>query len=471
LRPGKSAGRFCARRQKRHCAERPEAAEFTWSKTYLEHHSVIVAGGGPGGLGVAATLEGWHPSFAGDYEFPSDEVQKLARQHERNPLALDPHELLDRGHRPIEFFRMRHHPVQDAVPLDEWTLRFSKRDRVDWLMLTTDGPGGIWNNVPREQLTLGPAHWMELAHYPIAKFFEQTGRDRDLNALVHRDDLVPYYRAYADELGLDGHIRAGVRVTGVRPAGPADEAAGRQDSGARFMVDTVDGATGEPATYSCDYLVFAVGPRSALRRLNARGTDRDYVSLAYTHPGDYPGGRVLVIGGGRSADWAAQELHDDGRTVVYAMRQKPEAHLNLIHNSQFLPYYARWAEILSGGQERMGLLYESQVTEFGPDGLVSIETPEGAVEVQVDHAVVEIGGDPDYTLLGAFGDLTFHAKRDNFRFQLMQMVVDQATFESVDIPGLYPAGYTAQGTGLSVIGFHAGCFLIAGDILRKLGEI
>jgi hypothetical protein len=51
------------------------------------------------------------------------------------------------------------------------------------------------------------------------------------------------------------------------------------------------------------------------------------------------------------------------------------------------------------------------------------------------------------------------------------MVVDQATFESVDIPGLYPAGYTAQGTGLSVIGFHAGCFLIAGDILRKLGRL
>jgi hypothetical protein len=34
---------------------------------------------------------------------------------------------------------------------------------------------------------------------------------------------------------------------------------------------------------------------------------------------------------------------------------------------------------------------------------------------------------------------------------------------------LYPSGYLAQGTGLSVIGFHAGCFLIAGDILRKSG--
>jgi thioredoxin reductase len=215
--------------------------------------------------------------------------------------------------------------------------------------------------------------------------------------------------------------------------------------------------------------VFGVGPRSALRKLKVSGANEDYVSLAYSHPDDYPGERVLVIGGGRSADWAAQELHDAGRMVVYVMRQEPESHMKLINNSQYLPYYQRWGEILSGEQERMGLLYGSTVTAFQPVGLVTISTPEGLVQVQVDHVVVEIGGDPDYKLLRSFENLTFHKKRDNFRFQLNQLVVDQATFESVDIPGLYPAGYSAQGTGLSVIGFHAGCFLIAGDILRKLG--
>ena len=429
----------------------------------MEHHSVIIAGGGPGGLGVAATLEGWHPRFEGDYRFPSDEVQGLARKHEQNPLAYDLHDLLERGHRPIEFFRMRHHPEQDALPLDDWTLKFTKKDRVDWLMLTTDGPGGLWNKVPREQMTLGPAHWMELSHYPIVKFYEQTGRDRDLNALVHRDDLIPYYRAYTEELGLDDHIRTGIKIMNVEPAG--------DDIDARFIVQSLDEDTGDTTMYSCDYLVFGVGPRSALRTLDALGVGQDYVSLAYTHPDDYPGERVMVIGGGRSADWAAQELHDDGRTVVYTMRQQPEAHLELIHNSQYLTYYQRWGEILSGDQARMGLLYGSKVTAFQPDGLVAITTADGPIQLQVDHVVVEIGGDPDYDLLRSFGDLTFHAKRDNFRFQLNQMVVDQATFESTDIAGLYPAGYTAQGTGLSVIGFHAGCFLIAGDILRKLDAV
>jgi len=429
----------------------------------LQHHSVIIAGGGPGGLGVAATLEGWHPRFEGDYNFPAQEVQGIARANGENPLAFDPHELLERGHRPIEFYRMRHHPIQDALPLDKWTLKFSKQERADWLMLTTDGPGGLWNNVPTEQMTLGPAHWMELAHYPIGKFYEQTGRKRDLNALVHRDDLVPYYQAYAEELGLNEHIKSGMKVTSIVPA--------NDDIDARFIVEAINQTTGSTSTYSCDYVVFGVGPRSSLRKLEANGVDHDYVSLAYTHPSDYPGERVMVIGGGRSADWAAQELHDAGRLVVYVMRQQPDAHLKLINDSQFLPYYQRWAEILAGQQERMGLLYESSVTAFEPNGLATISTPDGLVQVHIDHAIVEIGGDPDYKILDSFGDLTFHAKRDNFRFQLNQLVVDQATFESVDIPGLYPAGYSAQGTGLSVIGFHAGCFLIAGDILRKSGAI
>jgi len=130
-----------------------------------QHHSVIIVGGGPGGLGVAALLEGWHPRFTGNFEFPVPEVQELAEQDRGNPLALDQHRVLEAGMRPIEFYRMRHHPTQEAQPLENWTLAHHKQPRIDWKMLSLDKPGGLWNNVPREQLTLGPAHWMELAPY------------------------------------------------------------------------------------------------------------------------------------------------------------------------------------------------------------------------------------------------------------------------------------------------------------------
>ena len=48
------------------------------------------------------------------------------------------------------------------------------------------------------------------------------------------------------------------------------------------------------------------------------------------------------------------------------------------------------------------------------------------------------------------------------------MKVHQHSFESINVSNLYAGGYLAQGTGLSVIGFHAGSFLISGDIIKKI---
>ncbi len=425
----------------------------------IQHHSVIIVGGGPGGLGAAAVLEGWHPYFKGEFQFPVPEAQELAEQFRDCPLELDQNRIMQAGLRPIEFYRMRHHPTQEAQPLDNWTLGFRKRPRVDWKLLSTDKPGGLWNNVPREQLTLGPGHWMELAQYPVMQFYEDSGRERDPNELIHRDDLVPYYHAFAEKLGLNEHFQTATEVTSIRPMS--------EDAGPRFMVEAESDIGRQWLT--CDYLVFAVGPKSSERYLTASGAGQPYVQHQYHHSDDLPGERVMVIGGGRSADWAATECHDAGKTVVYVMRQTPEPHLKLINESLHLPYYRRLAQILNGDQQRMGLLYGSETREFKPDGEVVIDTPEGQVAVSVDHVIVEIGGEPDYSLIQGFPPLSFVPKRDNFRFQVMQMQVDQATFESVDIPGLYPAGYLAQGTGLSVIGFHCGAFLMGGDILRRLG--
>ncbi len=438
--------------------EDPQRSRSSSSES-IQHHSVVIVGGGPGGLGAGAVLEGWHPHFKGDFQFPLLEVQQLAEQFRDCPLELDQHRVLRAGLRPIEFYRMRHHPTQEALPLEDWTLGFSKRPGVDWKMLSLDKPGGLWNNVPREQLTLGPAHWMELSQYPVLQFYEDFGLERDPNALIHKSDIVPYYHAFAEKLGLNDRIQTGTEVTSIRPLS--------EDAGPRFLVEAETDAGRQ--WYSCDYIVFAVGPKSAKRYLTASGTDQPYVQNAYNHADDLPGERVMVVGGGRSADWAATECHDAGKTVVYVMRQTPEPHLKLINESQHLPYYQRIAQILSEDQQRFGLLYGSEVKAFRDGGEVLIGTPEGDVEVGVDHVIVEIGGEPDYGLLQGFQPLTLVPKRDNFRFQVMQMQTDQATFESVDIAGLYPAGYLSQGTGLSVIGFHCGAYLIAGDILRRMG--
>ena len=100
----------------------------------------------------------------------------------------------------------------------------------------------------------------------------------------------------------------------------------------------------------------------------------------------------------------------------------------------------------------------------------AIELGSGEI-VDVDHAIVEIGGEPAYDLLSDLGPLTMVEGRDKYRLQLMQIVVNPATFESVDVPNLYPAGYLPEGMGISVLGMHGNVYPMAADILRKLGRL
>lgn len=424
-----------------------------------------MVGGGPGGLGAAAVLEGWRPRLRDGvpFSFRVPGVEDMARAHVDDLLKVDMRAVAETGLRPIDFFRSLHHPSGAASSPGDLPLEFSKGQGADWLMLTTDPPGGLWNNVPRDQLTLSPGHWMEMAPYPLAQFANETGLPLDPDALIHKNPLVEYYHALPDRLGLSSRIRRGERVTRICPA---------QDTGqGRFVVESVSSPDGIKHVRTSNCLVFGIGPRSLLRQLDVPGIDLPYVNTHYDHPDSFPGDRVLIVGGGRSADWAATELHDAGKHVAYAMRQQRDVHLRLINDSQNLPYYARIAEIMTSDSGRLGLLYGSHARQFLPGGQVEIDTPEGLVTLEVDHVVVEIGGDPDYGLLSGFPPLTLVPMRDRYRFQLMQMSVDPATFESVDIPGLYPAGYLAEGTGLSVIGFHAGAYLMGGDILRRLGRV
>ena len=67
-------------------------------------------------------------------------------------------------------------------------------------------------------MTLGPEHRMELAHYPIGKFYQETGRARDLDDLAHRDDLIDYYKAFTRKLNLENHIRTVVKITKISPS-------------------------------------------------------------------------------------------------------------------------------------------------------------------------------------------------------------------------------------------------------------
>ena len=71
---------------------------------------------------------------------------------------------------------------------------------------------------------------------------------------------------------------------------------------------------------------------------------------------------VIIVGGGRSSDWAATELYDAGKRIYYIMRRTGSHHWQLINDSRHgLPYYTRIAEILESGDSRFEAMYGTRV--------------------------------------------------------------------------------------------------------------
>jgi hypothetical protein len=420
---------------------------------------VIVIGAGPGGLGIGALLEGWRPHLVGELppRFAVYGVGQHVRDHGDDLLTVDMQAMVGAGINPFDLFRILHHPSNEYRGERDRVIDFHKVEPVDWLMISDSLPGGLWHDVPRNQLTLSPGHWMELAPFRLDEFLDETGRDIDPNALIEKKDLVPYYQWFADKAGLVERALFGSTVARIS-----------RHEGSGFSLEVSENATGATSECTSDYLVFGVGPRARLRSFDVPGADLPYVSHHYDHWDDQPGERVLIVGGGRSADWAATELYDAGRTVTYVARSEEALHARLIADSQHLPYYERIREIIKADTGRFVRHYGKQVVRFNANHSVDLSS---GVSIDVDHAIIEIGGDPAYDLLSDLGPLSLVEGRDEYRLQLMQMAVNPATFESVDIPDLYPAGYLSGGLGISVQGMHGNVYPMAADILRKLGRL
>ncbi|MSR84118.1 MAG: hypothetical protein EXS58_14540 [Candidatus Latescibacteria bacterium] len=425
----------------------------------IEHHTALIVGGGPAGLALAVVLGGWHPHYRGSRMF-SERYPQLAEYlapRQDTLLGLDFRELVRSGVAPADLFRLLHHPRQRFEQLAQVAMEFRQGEPLDYLLLSQEPVGGLWNNAPRNLLTLSPGQWMEFAFYPLAQYAEEQGLPLDVNELIAKTDLIEYYHQVPSRFGQEEFIRTGEKVTRIEP----------HERG--FLLTSTELATQRTRQYTCKYLIYAAGQRCQLRHLGVEGEDLPFVANQYDHPLDHPHHRVMVVGGGRSADWAATELHDAGRQVCYVMRQSRDIHWQLIGDSRNgLPYYARIAEILESKSPRLEVLYRARVKRIGRDGRVWLSVGGAERVVQVDHLVKEIGGIADYSLFTGFPvALQLEEKYDNYRFQVHQVRTHAHNYESVDMPNLYAGGYLAAGIGLVVIAMHGTTYAIAGDILQK----
>ncbi len=429
-----------------------------------EHHTVTIVGGGPAGLPLAVILGGLWPVYRGSELFKQryGPFHDFLARHDDTLLALDFREIVDKGIAPVDLFRLLHHPGKKFRSLEQIAYTFEEKDPLDYVLITREKIGGLWNNVPHNLLTLSPGQWMEFGFYPLRQWADENDIDFDVNALIVRHRLLDYYHSIPERFGLTDRIRTHENVEAIEP----------HERG--FLVTTKELETGEQRTYTSEFLVYAAGQRCILRKLKAPGADLPFVTHRYDRPEDFPGHRAMVVGGGRSADWAATELFDAGRDVTYVQRQSEARHLPLIRDSFHLPYYVRIAEIMQTPSERWRLHYETQIIRIEQNesrGRVHLRTKGEERTVDVDHVILEIGGIADYSLFHGFPELSLLDKYDDYRFQLKQMRVHPHSYESIDVPNLYAGGYLAEGIGLVIYAMHGTTYAIAADILQKQGLV
>ncbi|XP_012147403.2 oxidative stress-induced growth inhibitor 1 isoform X1 [Megachile rotundata] len=268
---------------------------------------------------------------------------------------------------------------------------------IDHVVLGKDEPGGSWQSMDPNVLTISLNRWMSLPDLDIRQWetlieseqFRQTTSTLDEpcpHAFQERSSacktasrisvgtVAAYYRDYVRRKGLERYFRCGTIVTSVRPVRGthANENYG-------WIVEGYEKNTGKSFRYRCKRAVLATGTTDLSNRLGIHGEDLqpDWIThdlndvesrldrLIEQHHGDKLEDQVdpvLVIGGGLTAADAIMAARFRGIPVLHAFRDssnewnKPDT--KKIHNayeklqglpSSMYPEYHKVYEMMADG--------------------------------------------------------------------------------------------------------------------------
>ncbi|KZC09069.1 Oxidative stress-induced growth inhibitor 1 [Dufourea novaeangliae] len=273
------------------------------------YKDVVIIGNGPSGICLSYMLAGNWPYYTGE-PHPGDEML-TARLHSstrhgnedtRNKLESLSSGLEGRiGGRPLSILMDQlQHPCVDMgldVPsLLTWKTAEQHHEHkvIDHVVLGKGRPGGTWQSMDPNVLTISLNRWMSLPDLDIrqwekmieseqlwnmslteggtyAQEFQEKTTGCKTASRISVGTVAAYYDDYVRKKGLEQYFRCGTVVTSVKPVGISH---GREeDSQYGWTVEGFETKTGKRFRYRCKRVVLATGTTDSPNRLGIPGEE------------------------------------------------------------------------------------------------------------------------------------------------------------------------------------------------------
>ena len=269
---------------------------------------------------------------------------------------------------------------------------------IDHIVLGKDQPGGAWQSMDPNVLTISLNRWMSLPDLDIRQWEMMVESEQRITAAKSTEDyelseytyqekpssgcktasrvsvgmVAAYYRDYVRRKGLQQYFRCGTVVTSVRRISAANGV--KEDNRYGWVVEGFDKNTGKLFRYRCKRAVLATGTTDLSNRLGIPGEesrpqwithDLNYLESRLDRLVDQQHGEelaermepVLVIGAGLSAADAIMAARFRGIPVLHAFRDtssEKQHHtkfdrLQELPNSMYPEYHKVYEMMADGG--------------------------------------------------------------------------------------------------------------------------
>ncbi|XP_034935967.1 oxidative stress-induced growth inhibitor 1-like isoform X2 [Chelonus insularis] len=402
---------------------------------------------------------------------------------------------------------------------------------IDHVVLGKGPPGGAWQYMDPNVLTISLSRWMSLPEMDLQKWkrlveaeqFSQTSillQDLHLSSSGPNHNtldamgripvgiVAAYYSDYVNKQGLAKYFKSGRTVTSVRPILDSKDS----EDPYNWIVKGYENLSGRRFRYKCKKVVIATGTTNTSNHLGLQGetqsswvthdlndlesrldrlvckceksmAQRESQALSKVDP-------VLVVGAGLSAADAIIAARCRGIPVIHAFRGSTHANdmklnANVYERLQSLPVsmypeYHKVYEMMADG--RYHRLYKAlpgyRLTDLGvksndsnktKERRVTLQSPSGQfITFRVSTVAILIGSQPDLSYLGSYANKLGKIDDSPINSRSNPIEIDDFTYEVLKSPR---RGLYAIGplVGDSFVRFIlGGAFGITAHILRTL---